>query len=86
MAQTERNEHANGSTTQRLVNKLSGHPQCLPVTRAHPSAKTVELLPCRFQAVHQLQQQDVGARTQYSHLFRCFVSEVVRVLSAGLAF
>jgi hypothetical protein len=38
-------------------------------TSAHQVTKQLKLWPYRFQAQHQLQQQDMAARIQYCHWF-----------------
>jgi hypothetical protein len=49
-------------------------------TSCHRATKQLQLLPYRFQSVHQLPERDKGARIQYCHWFRRSVREGVNVL------
>jgi hypothetical protein len=44
------------------ANKISGHRKCLSVTSPHRATKQLKLWPCRFQAVHQMQQRGTTAK------------------------
>jgi hypothetical protein len=49
-------------------------------TSCHRATKQLNLLPYRFQSVHQFQARDKGARIQHCHWFRRFVREGINVL------
>jgi hypothetical protein len=56
-----------------------GTQEILPVTKGHRVTKELNLRPCRFQAVHQLQERDKAARIQCYHRFNCSVCELDHV-------
>jgi hypothetical protein len=55
---------------KKTGNKISEHRKCLSVTGAYRATRQLKFRPCRFQAMHQLQQRDTAARIQYYHWFR----------------
>jgi hypothetical protein len=58
---------------------MPGHRKRLSMTSDCRATEQLKLRPYRFQAVHQLQQRDTAAQTQYCQWFRSFVRQSVRV-------